>query len=801
MNCPSCNFENRPEVIFCEKCGVHLPETVTGSFCASCGKAIRPGVRFCEFCGKDLVPTSVQKPGKRKTGEKPHPIIRKFIKVGGISLGMLILILIILYFIGNATQPKAALPIFLDEPGPIVVVQGLPVDAGELPFKPGEFSIQASDEAGVQRIEVYSDGNIVAAKNFDPDVTNKQVIFDPAIENLPGGQHEVQVRVYDKNGQVSQSSVLPVIIDPSISGSSVSSEPLVIEDQAGVLPAPTAVSAQVKEGSGSIQVSWTPPPGIITGSHIYVRWPGASSFILVGKLSGTANTWTLPVDKFGDWQVSVASLDSNGKEGSLARINVNVLDPATVKPGSNDVVTYAVLNLSPTDISIDRLYGYVRVGGASNRYQRLPAGIDEFLQATSAGKFSTTVPMDDWPVSQPLPVDLEIWGWSGPSLQPLSAVSRMINPLDYPKQQIDISGAKINASILFQTKPVGQTSGNGGEQFKDQVRTIKLPPPANVRMAFYRSECELVATELGSLRNLLRDACRISVSLGSRNFMLWDWPSKGDNSYTGFSEDDISGFEYKFVLTDSNGKTIGEKVTSLAFPQTRGYMRDYSEVTQPVECGVKKSWFIRTVGSGSASDWVYAGSMEAKECVPEYPPYNGCGGQSDKFPDKIPDGIFRSSCNKHDQCYVRSWSGNNKVHCDNVFLKDMLDACVDHPFEINDPVVCTTAAFTYYEAVNLVGRFFYEGKMSPVDCLTEPAVDQNLCLVGASPDLLLHPIDVAKSAGNAAKTIVTSGYSYTKDGAVYLGKKTMAGLEAIGDGISGASGWVYEKVCPWSWCR
>jgi hypothetical protein len=788
-------------VIFCEKCGAHLPDPNAGMTCANCGKVNRPEVRFCEFCGNELVVRTVQKPSKIKIGKKNHPKIRKFIMFGGISLEMLISILMILYFIGDATQPNSALPILLDEPGPIVVVQGLNVDAGTLPVQPGQFSIQANAKNGVRCIEVYSDGNLVAAKNIDPAQPNQQVVFAPAIEELPTGEHEVIVRVYDHQGQVSQSSVMPVIIDPSISGSSGSPEPLVIEDQAGVLPAPTAVSAQVKEGSGSVQVSWTPPPGLITGSHIYVRWPGTSAFILVGKLSGPANTWTLPVDKFGNWQVSVASLDANGKEGSLARIVVNVPDPATVKPGSNEVVTYAVLNLFPTDITIDRLYGYVRLGGAGNRYQRLPANNGDFLQATSAGKFSTTVQMYDWPVSQPLPVDLEIWGWSGSSLQPLSAVSQTINPLEYPKKQIEISGSKITASILFQTQFAGQGLSGQSPMFNNEPRNTKLPAPSNLHMAFYRSDCELVTTEMGELRNLLRDACRISVSLGVRNFMIWDWPPKSDGTFKRFGENDISGFEFKFVLTDSKGKTVGEKVTSIPFPQARGYMRDYSEVTQPVDCGIKKAWYVRTISRGGASDWVYAGSLEAKECVPEYPPYNGCGGQSDKIPDLVPDLIFESSCNDHDKCYESPWSGHNKVYCDNVFLKDMLLACVEKVVGLILPEECSTAAFTYYEAVNLVGRFFYVGDIDAIDCITEPAVDPTLCLAGTSPEIISGTIDIGATAYNAGKTIVKSGYSYTKDGAIYLGEKTMAGLEAIGEGISGASGWVYDKVCPWSWCR
>lgn len=805
MICPKCNNENRPGVAFCEKCGSKLPTEVARSsppvptlFCGQCGKKNREGVQFCEFCGVSMVVSSPPAGGKKKKVRKNlPPALKKGFRIAGIVLGILIVILIGLSWVGKATQPQASLPILLDEPAPLVVVQGIPLDAGTAPLQPGQFSIQANDKNGVKRIEVYSDGQIVAAKNIDPSQPNQQVVYSPSIETLPAGEHEVLVRVYDQQGQVSQTSAMPVIIDPAVSAATGPTEPLVVEDPAGILPPPTALQASVSAGSKNIQISWGQSSPNTTGSRVYARWPGASAPVLVADLPGYTTSYILKIDRPGTWQVYVTSLDAVGREGSLADINVFVPDPEKTKPAPTDTLSYAVLDITTSDISVERLYAYIRLGGTGNRYQRLPANPGEFLNAASSGQFDATVPLYGWPTNQPLPVDVEVWGWSGATLQPISTLSKSILATDYPDRKILLSGSKINASILFQTQVSGQEQNGKPPTFDNAPRIKQLPPPANLRMAFFKSDCELVASTLGSLRNLLRDACRISISLGTRNFLVWDWPPKNNGSPQQVTEKDITGFEIKFSLTDADGKTIGEKITSLPFPQARGYMRDYSEVTQPVDCGIKKNWYIRTVGPGGASDWVYAGEIKAKECVKEYPPYNGCGGQSDKVPDLVPDLIFESSCNAHDQCYVQSWSGHNKVYCDNVFLKDMLVACVEKGVGLILPKTCSTAAFTYYEAVNLVGRFFYEGSIHSTDCLTEPAVDPNLCLLGTSPEILNGAIDIGKTAYNAGETIVKSGYSYTKDGAVYLGKKTMAGLEAIGNGISGASSWVYDKVCFW----
>ena len=49
MRCPQCQFENRPEVRFCEACGVQL-----ALVCSACGTAVPADRKFCGACGQAL---------------------------------------------------------------------------------------------------------------------------------------------------------------------------------------------------------------------------------------------------------------------------------------------------------------------------------------------------------------------------------------------------------------------------------------------------------------------------------------------------------------------------------------------------------------------------------------------------------------------------------------------------------------------------------------------------------------------------------------------------------------------------
>lgn len=52
--CQSCKTENQEDAIFCEGCGIKLPEENEGPVCAACGAVNEKGARFCENCGSKL---------------------------------------------------------------------------------------------------------------------------------------------------------------------------------------------------------------------------------------------------------------------------------------------------------------------------------------------------------------------------------------------------------------------------------------------------------------------------------------------------------------------------------------------------------------------------------------------------------------------------------------------------------------------------------------------------------------------------------------------------------------------------
>ncbi len=160
-----------------------------------------------------------------------------------------------------------------------------------------------------------------------------------------------------------------------------------------------------------------------------------------------------------------------------------------------------------------------------------------------------------------------------------------------------------------------------------------------------------------------------------------------------------------------------------------------------VDCGVKQTWYLRAVGQGTTSEWVYAGSEPAEVCDQPLTAVNGCSGQMDyqtflgPYDDFIPDQIFASACDTHDLCYIHSQSGKTKVTCDNEFLADLLEICAGNVESI-DPDVCSEVASSYYDSVNLYGRYTYEGSLDMMDCLN--AIKPGNCFTGSSPEFAVN---------------------------------------------------------------
>jgi class 3 adenylate cyclase len=66
MRCPSCNYENPADALFCEECGAKLEQS-----CRACGSANKPGAKFCKKCGERLA--SGTAPAQSKPVHAEHP--------------------------------------------------------------------------------------------------------------------------------------------------------------------------------------------------------------------------------------------------------------------------------------------------------------------------------------------------------------------------------------------------------------------------------------------------------------------------------------------------------------------------------------------------------------------------------------------------------------------------------------------------------------------------------------------------------------------------------------------------------
>jgi class 3 adenylate cyclase len=74
MRCPSCDYENPADALFCEECGAKLEQS-----CPACGSANKPGARFCKKCGERLAGGTVaaqSKPLQAEHASQPDTGVR-----------------------------------------------------------------------------------------------------------------------------------------------------------------------------------------------------------------------------------------------------------------------------------------------------------------------------------------------------------------------------------------------------------------------------------------------------------------------------------------------------------------------------------------------------------------------------------------------------------------------------------------------------------------------------------------------------------------------------------------------------
>ncbi len=797
--CSSCGVENDAGVKYCGNCGNSLlPKSseVKGILCSECGFTNRPGIQFCEQCGaviNKLQKASPQKEPAPTPAKKDHRSLKKW----GIGLAAIFLVLLIVGLLNNKKQP---IPLFDSDTGPLVMTSGYEDFSTSASYKPGDFSISTYDDAGIDRIEVYSDGILVAAENIE-GTGNTTVKYSPPLERLPIGEHEVIINTINSDGVSSQSQVIPIIITSESQEAIANSDPLKIDPSDGTLPAPASVSGSADSNNKNVDISWEPVENAVE-YEIHVKPPDSSDLIHIETVDGNVSSYRLPVNNPGNWQVIIIPVDQDGGSGGMGSTSIFIPDinnQGNLPKSADETISYALINFTPPSNGTNSVYAYVLLGGYDNRFQRVPEQPGTFLESKN-GSFSATVPGYDWPVNRQLQLNVFLWGWEGKNLRHFGSFEKMITPKELQSGSIKISNEVLTGSISLETHFVGGSqSSDSNNSIRMFDRPATLPPPYNLRSALYASDCAHTASQLGQLRDALSEACKISLMWNMRNFLMWEWPVKGD-SYKGYSEKDLTGFEIRYRIIAPSGNTASEKTSSLPYPEARSYFVNPDELKQVVPCGSVKKWEIRAVGKKEVSDWVYIGSTNAETCPPPTPPPppvidpnsppgllkgipepipNGCGG-SNWTGEAVYDGIFHSACDKHDICYVSDWSGKSKVTCDNEFYDDMVEIC-DREYSGGMYAACVSRAATYYEGVNIAGGFFYKGDIDFLDCWRDNANEPFVCSIGALPQGVAAVYDGIAYGINETGELIELGAIEIKDGVVWIGKGVGKGTCSIWD--------------------
>jgi len=575
------------------------------------------------------------------------------------------------------------------------------------------------------------------------------------------------VVVTNSDGQTAQSQVVPVI-----NGEPVPLPPeegFVIEPDPHYLPAPEVITAMLGADGKSVIAGWSLPNQPFKETNIYLRPPGAAGMTLQAVAGSTVTEYDYLADPAGLWHIYISYVFLDGREGPLGQVHIVVPDPEVDDAviSSKSLITAANVSLDLKSSSLPNgIFAYVRIGGEANRYQRIPVAQGEVLYRQVTGKlFNFQIPFNNWTINQPMLVEVELWALNEDQTPyRVGWYNHTFSTEEMSQGQLEFKSNEFTTQIDLELEEkfgVLVTDTAGGP------RPEILPPPTNLHLATATAQCQTVASSLGAVRDALHGQCVGLMMLDYHHFLLWDWPADNGLGIKA-NEEDISGFELKAVVSDEEDQIIGEKVTSIPYPEARGFFRS-SEL-----CGYNQVYYVRAVGPEDVSEWVYAGRST---CKPWEPEANGCGGQSDFVPDLIPDLMFEPACNTHDKCYNREWSGENKVTCDNEFLWDMLAICTD-TFPKLDPVTCSSLAYTYYEAVNLFGRFFYEGDMDMRDCLT--AVNQADCFLGHSPEFLSNSWNGIKSGANYSWQAAKTGWRKVEDAGGWVGGQLSGGLSRIG---------------------
>lgn len=303
---------------------------------------------------------------------------------------------------------------------------------------------------------------------------------------------------------------------------------------------------------------------------------------------------------------------------------------------------------------------------------------------------------------------------------------------------------------------------------------IVLPAPTQVHLVIRESDCQQAASQLGDVRDVYHKACVAEVNEGRHSFLVWNWPLKWQDGVL-YTYDDVLGFELKLILTNSDGSILGERVRAIPFSEIRGALR----ASQDVDCGIQQSWYVRAVGQGIYSDWVYAGSIADENCDLAEQIGDGCVGQADGIvmsglPEGfMPDLFFQTACEGIDLCYAEGAIGQPKVGCDNLYHTNLLALCSQGSDEV-DYGTCQKMAEAFYRNANLHGAQYYPQQPSFANCLEADRVAE--CFKGNLGDAASQSGDLVRAA------------------ALWIGEAAWTGVNRFGQGVLWVVDWGVAAV-------
>lgn len=385
MRCPNCLYENHEQAEICERCGESLRgENKLFNTCPNCGYINEKGAEFCESCGEAMSPSGLRKSARKKFAKKQRKArkIRTPRSGGGCSSGFFLLILIfVAFFLLGLIQGEAEFkPAEVAEPETLLVLRG----TSDLGIAEGsslnEFSARAIDPAGVNRLSLYVDGQLVGAQNYS---ANNEADYTPGLGSLPAGEHTLFVRSVNADGKTSYSQMITVNVTTGGSGAfTLPADPI-----GSAVPAGIRMNNLI-EGR-RIGVSWEPTDADIDSVRIYARPPGSSGLIHLADLDGDATQYDFPVEREGRWEVYLSYINSEGYEGELGFADLVVgLEMSTPEVSVKDLP-------APTRVGL-----VVRASDCQQAASQLGVVRDEYygacLSAINDGKHTFLV--WDWPI-------------------------------------------------------------------------------------------------------------------------------------------------------------------------------------------------------------------------------------------------------------------------------------------------------------------------------------------------------------------------------------------------------------------